>query len=192
MLDAELTVEEAACGLSFLLLPTAVGVAELLGRLGLDPVPPAQGERTVKVVRMGELAVSATADDELVSMGLGSCVGVALVDRERAVAGLAHVMLPSANAAYSAPAKFADRAVPALLACVERLGAQRERMVAVLAGGAQMFARREKPASRGSTSARATRPPCAARSPTRASPCAPPRPAATAAARCACASARRA
>jgi chemotaxis protein CheC len=40
VLDAELHVEGAACGLSFLLLPTAVGVAELLGRLGLDPVPP--------------------------------------------------------------------------------------------------------------------------------------------------------
>ncbi|HEX4805260.1 MAG TPA: hypothetical protein VFU94_05110 [Conexibacter sp.] len=88
---------------------------------------------------MGELAVSAAPEEELVSMGLGSCVGVALVDRERAVAGLAHVMLPVANAAYSAPAKFADRAVPALLAGVERLGARREEMVAVLAGGAQMF-----------------------------------------------------
>lgn len=89
---------------------------------------------------MGELAVSATPEDELVSMGLGSCVGVALVDRERAIAGLAHVMLPAANAAYSAPAKFADRAIPTLLASVERLGAQRERTIAVLAGGAQMFA----------------------------------------------------
>jgi len=39
MLDAELTVAEAACGLSFLLMPSADGVAELLGRLGLDPVP---------------------------------------------------------------------------------------------------------------------------------------------------------
>lgn len=89
---------------------------------------------------MGELAVSAAAEDELISMGLGSCVGVAVIDRERAIAGLAHVMLPTANAAYSAPAKFADRAVPTLLACIERLGARRERMVAVLAGGAQMFA----------------------------------------------------
>lgn len=89
---------------------------------------------------MGELAVSAAPDDELVSMGLGSCVGIALVDCEHAVAGLAHVMLPVANAAYSAPAKFADRAIPALLAGVERLGAARDCMVAVLAGGAQMFA----------------------------------------------------
>jgi len=94
---------------------------------------------TVKVVRMGELAVSATPADELVSMGLGSCVAVVLVDRDRTGAGLAHVMLPAANSAYSAPAKFADRAVPTLLACVERLGVVRERLVAVLAGGAQMF-----------------------------------------------------
>jgi chemotaxis protein CheC len=39
VLDAELSVEGAACGLSFLLLPTAGSVDELLGRLGLDPVP---------------------------------------------------------------------------------------------------------------------------------------------------------
>ncbi|HMJ04452.1 MAG TPA: chemotaxis protein CheD [Conexibacter sp.] len=93
----------------------------------------------MKVVRMGELAVSATPEDELVSMGLGSCVGVALVDRDQAVAGLAHVMLPVANAAYSAPAKFADRAVPSLVALAERLGASPGRLEAVLAGGAQMF-----------------------------------------------------
>lgn len=42
VLDAELAVEQAACGLSFLLLPTAGGVAELLGRLDLAPVPPAE------------------------------------------------------------------------------------------------------------------------------------------------------
>ncbi len=35
MMDAELAVEGAACGLSFLLLPTDAGVAELLARLGL-------------------------------------------------------------------------------------------------------------------------------------------------------------
>jgi len=39
VLDASLTVEEAACGMSFLLLPTIGGASELLGRLGLDPAP---------------------------------------------------------------------------------------------------------------------------------------------------------
>jgi len=95
----------------------------------------------VKVVRMGELAASATLDEELVSIGLGSCVGVALLDVACGVAGLAHVMLPAADAAYSAPAKFADRAVPALIACAERAGAQRGRLHAVIVGGAQMFGR---------------------------------------------------
>jgi hypothetical protein len=35
VLDAELAVEGVACAFSFLLLPTAGGVAELLDRLGL-------------------------------------------------------------------------------------------------------------------------------------------------------------
>jgi chemotaxis protein CheC len=43
VLDASMTVEEAACEMSFLLLPTVVGATELLGRLGLDPVPPTRG-----------------------------------------------------------------------------------------------------------------------------------------------------
>jgi chemotaxis protein CheD len=93
---------------------------------------------------MGELAVSATPEEELVSIGLGSCIGVALVDVAGGVAGLAHVMLPEANAAYSAPAKFADRAVPSLVANVERLGARRSRLGAVLVGGAQMFGGSER------------------------------------------------
>lgn len=89
---------------------------------------------------MGELAVVATPEEELVSIGLGSCVGVALMDAANGVAGLAHVMLPEANASYSAPAKFADRAVPTLVERAERLGAHRAQLEAVLVGGAQMFA----------------------------------------------------
>jgi len=44
VMDTELTVERDACGLSFLLLPTAGSVAELLDRLDLNPVPPTPGE----------------------------------------------------------------------------------------------------------------------------------------------------
>jgi chemotaxis protein CheC len=35
ILDSQLMVEEEECSLSFLMLPAAGGVAELLGRLGL-------------------------------------------------------------------------------------------------------------------------------------------------------------
>lgn len=89
---------------------------------------------------MGELAVTADPDDELVTIGLGSCIGVALVDRARAVAAMAHVMLPDASAEADAPAgKYADRAIPALVAAAEELGARRVRLEAVIVGGAQMF-----------------------------------------------------
>jgi chemotaxis protein CheD len=92
------------------------------------------------MVRMGEYAGSASHDDVLVAIGLGSCVGVALVDRRRGVAGLAHVMLPEAAASGTpTPGKSADLAVPALVELVESLGARRIRLDAVLVGGACMF-----------------------------------------------------
>jgi len=88
------------------------------------------------MVRMGELAVSATPGDVLVTIGLGSCIGVALFDARRPIAGLAHVMLPSGPAA-GPPAKFADAGVPLLAERVRGLGAAR--LEAVIVGGAQMF-----------------------------------------------------
>jgi chemotaxis protein CheD len=91
------------------------------------------------MVRMGEYAFSATAGDMLVSLGLGSCIGLALLDRRATVAGLAHVVLPAAEGRAGAPGKFADTAVPALLDAVLGLGARRMRVEAVMVGGASMF-----------------------------------------------------
>jgi len=91
------------------------------------------------MVRMGEYAFSATAGDMLVSLGLGSCIGLALLDRRAAVAGLAHVVLPATEGRGGTPGKFADTAVPALLEAVTGLGARRTRVEAVLVGGASMF-----------------------------------------------------
>lgn len=93
---------------------------------------------TEVMVRMGDYAVG---DGEvLTSIGLGSCIGLALVDPARHVAGLAHVMLPASPDAGDAQlGKYADTAVPELLARVLALGARRMRLDAVLVGGAQMF-----------------------------------------------------
>jgi chemotaxis protein CheD len=92
------------------------------------------------MVRMGELAASKAAGDVLVTIGLGSCIGLALVDRRRSLAGLAHVMLPSApDFKHHSPAKFADQAVPALLQQLKKLGGIPSQLEAVLVGGAQMF-----------------------------------------------------
>jgi chemotaxis protein CheD len=92
------------------------------------------------VVRMGELAASASAGDVLVCVGLGSCIGLALVCRRSRACGLAHIVLPdSGGREADRPAKFAERAVPALIAALGPHGVRPDSLDAVLVGGAQMF-----------------------------------------------------
>ena len=84
----------------------------------------------------------ARSPDILTTLGLGSCVGIALYDKDRRIGGLAHIMLPlSGGQANDAPAraKFADTAIVDLINMMGRAGAQRTAMVAKLAGGAHMF-----------------------------------------------------
>nr|WP_080841001.1 chemotaxis protein CheD [Cohnella massiliensis] len=93
-------------------------------------------------IGMADLNV-ATSGGLLRTTGLGSCVGLTLHDAEIRVAGMAHIMLPSSDIAREGTlniAKYADTAVPELLARLLKLGADRRRLVAKLAGGAQMFA----------------------------------------------------
>jgi chemotaxis protein CheD len=91
-------------------------------------------------VRMGELAISTTAGEVLVCVGLGSCIGLALVARHGRACGLAHVILPdSGGRPVDKAAKYADVAVPALVDELARVGAPAHALEAVIAGGAQMF-----------------------------------------------------
>jgi chemotaxis protein CheD len=90
-------------------------------------------------VRMGEIAVAAADGDELVALGLGSCIGLALVDRANGVAGLAHIVLPSSQEGKGEVGKFADLAVPELISRMRSAGASTTRLEAVLTGGAKMF-----------------------------------------------------
>src|ERR1700751_5197300 len=90
-------------------------------------------------VRMGEIVVSKRVGDELVARGLGSCIGLAMVDRSAGVAGLAHMVPPASTETDLDPGKYADLAVPELIDRVCRAGASRRRLEAVLAGGARMF-----------------------------------------------------
>jgi chemotaxis protein CheD len=92
-------------------------------------------------VGMADLQVS-RHPATLTTLGLGSCVGVALYDSVKKIIGLAHIMLPSSQQARnnSNVAKFADTAIVKLIDEMIKLGARKERIVAKLAGGAQMFA----------------------------------------------------
>jgi chemotaxis protein CheD len=80
-------------------------------------------------------------EQTLVTIGLGSCVAIALYDHVARVGGLAHTLLPDESMARdrSNPAKFAGPAIALLLAEMTRLGADVRRMRAKLVGGASMF-----------------------------------------------------
>jgi chemotaxis protein CheD len=89
--------------------------------------------------RIGEIVVSRNPDDELVALGLGSCIGVVMIDAQEQVAGLAHVMLPESGGERTAKGKFADTAVPELLAQMTARGAVPGRTRVAITGGAAMF-----------------------------------------------------
>ena len=80
--------------------------------------------------------------DALTTLGLGSCVGVALYDPVTKVSGLLHCMLPDSTLIKnnSNIAKFADTGIDELIKQMVALGGNKSRFVAKIAGGAQMFA----------------------------------------------------
>lgn len=77
----------------------------------------------------------------IITIGLGSCIGIALYDKTLKVAGLAHIMLPDSTQFKNVtqPLKFADLAVPILLKKMEERGCRKSSIVAKIAGGASMF-----------------------------------------------------
>ena len=78
----------------------------------------------------------------LTTLGLGSCVGIAICDPITKIGGLAHIMLPDSKALRGAQqnvAKFADTGIVELVQQMEKMGAKKSRMVSKIAGGATMF-----------------------------------------------------
>ena len=93
------------------------------------------------IVGMADLNVT-RCPGVLTTLGLGSCVGIALYDPINKIAGLAHVMLPDSTQIKnnSNVAKFADSAIKKLIMDMCVMGAKRDFLKAKIAGGAQMFA----------------------------------------------------
>ncbi len=95
-----------------------------------------------KMIKVGMADLNTCkAPDALTTLGLGSCVGIVLYDPITKVSGLAHVMLPDSTQIRnnSNVAKFADTAIDKLIDDMIALGASKGRLVAKIAGGAQMF-----------------------------------------------------
>lgn len=92
-------------------------------------------------VGMADLNVCCTPD-AITTLGLGSCVGVALYDKATQIAGLVHVMLPDSKQVKQNQnrAKFADTGIDMLIEEMVKKGARSSALTAKIAGGAQMFA----------------------------------------------------
>ena len=92
------------------------------------------------IVGMADSAV-AKKPAKITTLGLGSCVGIAMYDKRSYVGGMVHIMLPSVENARSKDnlAKFADTGIPHLLDCMLAEGANKSGIKAKIAGGARMF-----------------------------------------------------
>lgn len=91
-------------------------------------------------VGMADLNICKSPDG-ITTLGLGSCVGIAIRDPITKVGGLAHIMLPDSTAVSnnSNKPKFADTGITMLVEKMVAAGALRTNLVAKIAGGAQMF-----------------------------------------------------
>ena len=100
-------------------------------------------EKIGEIIKVGMADLkTCVSPDGLTTLGLGSCIGIAIVDPATKIGGLAHIMLPDSTAIKenSNIAKFADSGIKELVRQMAELGASQRRMVAKIAGGAQMFA----------------------------------------------------
>ncbi|MCC5889885.1 MAG: chemotaxis protein CheD [Alkalibacterium sp.] len=82
----------------------------------------------------------ATAPDQLVTIGLGSCVGIALYAPKAKVGALSHIMLPDSTGFKDKSnwPKFADLALPKIIEELKEK-TNEDQLLVKIAGGASMF-----------------------------------------------------
>lgn len=108
---------------------------------------PPDAVRSRRVVGIADMAISNDEQDLILTYALGSCLGVCVWDPVVRVGGMLHFMLPQAamspEKAAENPLMFADTGIPKLFLGSYALGAKKERMVVVVAGGASFNAKED-------------------------------------------------
>ncbi|MDO8873390.1 MAG: chemotaxis protein CheD [Methanoregula sp.] len=75
----------------------------------------------------------------MMTIGLGSCIGLTLYDPQKKTGAMVHIMLPDSGGRTDRPGKYADTAIPVLLKELDKIGSSNSSLVAKMAGGACMF-----------------------------------------------------
>ncbi|AIY82720.1 MAG: chemotaxis protein CheD [Clostridium baratii] len=93
-----------------------------------------------KIVGLSEIYVGKEGEN-IITVGLGSCVGVIIYDDKNKVFGLAHIMLSDSTQFKNVQniGKYVDLAIPELIRQVIKNGALRKNLKCKLTGGASMF-----------------------------------------------------
>ncbi len=95
------------------------------------------------IIGVSDMKVSNDPEAVLVTYSLGSCIGVVIYDAVAKVGGLLHYLLPesklSPEKAIKNPYMFADTGIPALFKAAYELGARKQRMKVIVAGGSQVM-----------------------------------------------------
>ncbi|HII99619.1 MAG TPA: chemotaxis protein CheD [Methanoregula sp.] len=75
----------------------------------------------------------------MMTIGLGSCIGLTLYDESSKIGAMVHIMLPDSAGRKDRPGKYADTAIPLLIKELGIKGAKTKSLIAKMAGGACMF-----------------------------------------------------
>jgi chemotaxis protein CheD len=92
------------------------------------------------IVGLGEIKLSQNPEDVLVAYGLGSCLGIGMYDPIARSAGLLHAVLPYHPDGHKEfTSRYVDSGIQAIVYEMEKLGADRTRLIIRMAGGANML-----------------------------------------------------
>lgn len=94
-------------------------------------------------VGLGEQVVSRNPEDVLVAYGLGSCIGIVMVDPVSKVSGLLHAVLPKPTDGIERGEpnsyKYVESGIESLITTMVKEGANKTRLVVRVIGGANML-----------------------------------------------------
>jgi len=99
-------------------------------------IGPAPQNKIPVMIGIGEFHVGT---EPMMAIGLGSCIGLTIYDKDRHIGAMVHIMLPDSSGRTDRPGKYADTAIPLLLTKLSDAGCRKASLVAKMAGGACMF-----------------------------------------------------
>lgn len=105
------------------------------------------GVKSNITIDISDMKISRNREDVLVTYSLGSCVGLTLFDPVAGIGGMIHCMLPLSKIdpekAKIKPFMFVDTGVAHMLGELYKMGAQRQNLIAKVAGAGSPLGREE-------------------------------------------------